>query len=411
MKTILHVDLNSYFATIEQQQNPDLRGKPVAIVKDIGRTCIIAASKEAKQFGIKTGSNVYDAKAVCPKIILVKADFDKYFHFTKRFYTLIRSFAPQVNLFSLDEAFLDATDCLNLYGSAENLARKIQERIYKEMGNWVTASTGIARNQMLAKLAGEYAPKGGYFKITKQNLDIALAMCELTDICGIGPRLAKKLKDIHIANLLEIRKLSDAILLEHFGPFWGLELKRIAKGENSHLLTLLDTNEHMKGVGRTITGFHLSDCEQEIRQIIRNLIEETTLKIRQMDMAGRHISIFLQGENKVWYRQRTLKHYVRHPDEVFQLLYNGFYKHWQRSFPIIRFGVRISLLKPIRELTHCWLPQWEKRERVWNAVDVINQKYGLFSIRSGALLKSKIIRPEVTGFLGDKLYQFRTSES
>ena len=405
--TILHVDLNSYFATIEQQQNPYLRGKPIGIVKDIGRTCIIAASHEAKQHGVKTGSNVHDAKHLCPQITLVKADFDKYFHYTKRFYTLIESFTPKVHLFSLDEAFLDATDCMNLYGSAEPLAEKIQERMYKDLGSWVTASIGISKNYMLAKLAGEYAPKGGYFRITKHNLDEILETCKLTDICGIGPRLAEKLKNTGVTNLLQIRTLDDAILKQRFGPFWGPELKRIAHGQDSHLFSFLDTNEYMKGVGRTITGFRLCDDEDQIRQIIRNLIEEATMKTRQMDMAGRHLSIFLEGENRIWHRHQTLKYYVRHPDEVFALLYNGFYKRWQRSFPIIRFGVRVSLLKPMSEISGCWLPQWQKRERIWKAVDTINEKYGLFSIRPGTLLKSKIIRPEVTGYLGDKLYQFR----
>lgn len=404
---ILHVDLNSYFASIEQQQNPQLRGKPIGIVKDLGRTCIIAASIEAKQHGIKTGSNLYEARALCPQLTLVKADFDKYFHFTKLFYSLIQSFTPEVHLFSLDEAFLVATDCLHLYGSAENLAVKIQNRIYSEMGSWVTASIGISHNYLLAKLAGEYAPRGGYFKITKANLDEIFAGCKLTDVCGIGPRLADKLKNTGVTNLLQIRKLEDGFLKKRFGPFWGPELKRVALGTDSHLFSFLDTNQYMKGVGRTITGFRLCNSETEIRQIIRNLVEEATLKIRQMDMAGRHIAIFLEGEDKLWFRQRTLSYYVRHADEVFDLLYNGFYKRWRRTFSIIRFGIRISLLKPLNELSLCWLPAWQKKERLWEAVDRLNEKYGLFTVRSGVLLKSRIIRPEVTGYLGDKLYQFR----
>lgn len=408
-KTILHIDLNSYFATIEQQQNPFLRGKPVGIVKDLGRTCIIAASKEAKLEGIKTGSNTFEARKLCPQLILVKADFDKYQNYTQRFWTLIQSFSPETNLFSLDEGFVDATHCLNIYSSAENLATRIQKKIYQQMGDWVTASIGISYNRMLAKLAGEYAPKGGYFKINPNNLDKILAKSKFTDICGIGFALAEKLKNTGITNLLQIRKFDDSFLKKRFGTFWGPELKRIAYGHNSHLLTLLDTNQHMKGVGRTITGFKLCNNELKIRQTIRNLIEEATFKIRQMDMAGRHLSIFLQGENQTWYRHRTLKHYIRHPDEAFDILYNGFYKRWNRSFQIIRFGVRIDMLLPNKQLTQCWLKTWKKREKIWQAVDKINQKYDLFTLRSGTLLNSQIIRPEVTGFLGDKLYQFPTT--
>lgn len=405
-KTILHVDLNSYFATIEQQQNPFLRAKPVGIVKELGRLCIIAASKEAKALGIKTGTGVPEAKKLAPGLILVKADFDKYANYTQRFYKLIGSFSPDVNLFSLDEAFLDATHCLSLYHSAENMAELVQNRIFKSLGSWVTASIGISYNRMLAKLAAEYAPEGSHFRITRENLDEILANCKPTDICGIGYRLGEKLINTGITNLLQIRELSDKVLKQRFGVFWGPELKRIAMGKNSHILTLLDTNQHMKGVGRTITGYQLCNCETKIRQTIRNLIEEAAHKVRQMDMAGRHLAIFLEGEDQFWYRHRTLKHFVRHPDEIFNILYNGFYKDWKRTFKVIRFGVRLDMLEPLNQLTQCWLPAWQKREKIWKAVDSVNQKYGLFSIRSATLLKSQIIRPEVTGYLGDKLYRF-----
>ncbi|OGY18384.1 MAG: hypothetical protein A2900_04065 [Candidatus Chisholmbacteria bacterium RIFCSPLOWO2_01_FULL_50_28] len=404
--TILHVDLNSYFATVEQQQNPFLRGKPVGIVKDIGRMCIIAASKEAKRLGIKTGTNLHDARKLAPRLILIKADFDKYLDYTKRFFALVESFSPDVTLFSLDEAFINTSNCIRLCGSAETLAVKIQEKIYAKLGNWVTASIGISYNRTLAKLAGDHAPKGGYFRISKENLDEILAGCKPRDICGIGPRLEEKLINTGVTNILQIRKLEDKILKLRFGPFWGPELKRISIGEESHLLRLLDSNLYMKGVGRTITGFRLCDSEEEIQKIIRNLVEEATYKIRQMNLAGRQISIFLEGEEKIWYRHRTLKYHVRHPDEVFDLIYNGLYKGWQRSFAVIRFGVHVGLLSPVTNLTACWLESWQKREKLWSAVDAINKKHGFASLRSARLLRGPLIRPEVTGYLGDKLYQF-----
>lgn len=407
MPTILHVDLNSYFATIEQQQNPQLRGKPVGIVKDLGRSCIIAASKEAKLLGIKTGSNYYQVKSFCPQLTLIKADFAKYLSYTRRFYSLIRSFTPSCTLFSLDEAFLDASDCLKLYGSSDNLALKIQEKIYLEIGEWVTASIGISHNRLLAKLAGEYAPKGGFYKIEKENLDLALAMADFTQICGIGYRLAKKLKTLSIKNLLEIRDLDEDLLKKNFGLFWASELKNISLGDNSHLLTLLDTNSQMKGVGRTITGFKLCADEKQIKQIIRNLIEEASFKVREMKMAGRHLSIFLQGENRIWCHRKTLKHYVRHPDEIYDILYNRFYKNFKNRFPVIRFGIHIGLLKPLNRLTDCLLPSWKKREKIYQATDKINKKHGYLVLKPATLLKHKIIKPEVTGYLGDKLYRFR----
>jgi DNA polymerase-4 len=339
-------------------------------------------------------------------LILIKADFDKYFDYTKRFYALIRFFSPEVNLFSLDEAFLDVTHCLKPYGSVKKLAVKIQAKIFSEMGEWVTVSIGIAKNRMLAKLAGEFAAKGGFFAIDEDNLDLVLGLSKITDICGIGKSLSKKLESFGISNPLQIRSLDLGFLKKWFGPFWGPELMRIAWGENSHGLTLLDKNQHMQGVGRTITGYRLCDSEVVIRRTIKNLIEEIATKLRSMNLAGRHLSIFLEGENGFWYRHKTVKHYIRHSEEIFDVLYNSLYKTWKRDFSVIRFGVRIDQLRQLNQLTACWLPQWRKREALWHAADRLNQKYGLFTVRSGTLVNFSLIRPEVTGYLGDKLYHF-----
>lgn len=404
MGTIFHVDLNSYFATVEQQQNPFLRGRPVGVVKDKGRTCVIAASVEAKKFGVRTGSLTGEARLKCPEIVLIPGDFDKYWSFTKRLKSLFESLSPDVEIFSLDEAFIFAPARQDKK-DREACARHIQERIYEELGEWVTASVGISFNKTLSKLAGEFAPKGGFFEIDEDNLIWALLNGELTDICGIGPRLERKLKTLGVESPLEILFWDEKILEFVFGKFWGPELKRLAEGKNSHVLELSNNRVEMKQVGRTTTFFKLVSDEVEVRRTMRNLVEEVALKARQMGMAGRYVAVFLQGKDQSWCKHQTLKYYVRHGEEIFKILSSFFNK--RQRFAVIRVGVFLGMLKPVSEISQCWLPAWQKAERVTAAVDKINEKYGYLTVRPASLAGGPLLYPEVTGYLGDKVYQFR----
>ncbi|MCG2691424.1 hypothetical protein L6272_01210 [Microgenomates group bacterium] len=137
---ILHVDLNSFFASVAQQNHPFLRGKPVGIIKAIGRTCVIANSDEAKKFGVKTGMSLSEVKTLCPQIILVPADFSQYAEITKKFIKLMDNYSDQVEVFSLDEVFLDVTYTAHLFGGPLLLAYDLQARLKQKLGVWMNCS-------------------------------------------------------------------------------------------------------------------------------------------------------------------------------------------------------------------------------------------------------------------------------
>jgi DNA polymerase-4 len=192
---ILHVDINSYFATMLQQENPMLRGKPVGVIKSEGRTCIIAASKEAKRLGVSTGARVPEAREKIPGLILVPAEFNLMLSATRKMKALFQTFSPSVHIFSLDEAFLDLTGCEKLFTTPVSYARRIQARIKEVLGEWVTCNVGISHNKLLAKMAGEIAPKGEALMIDDHNLDDVLRTVEFKDVCGVGWGLQKKAHD------------------------------------------------------------------------------------------------------------------------------------------------------------------------------------------------------------------------
>lgn len=413
MSLFLLVDINSYFATIAQQENPFLRGKPVVVVKDAGRTCIIAASKEAKKLGIKTGDNLHRVKRLFPEIIEAPTDFEIYLSVTKKLKKIFEQISPAVQVYSLDEAFIDISNCTDyLYKDSYQLGRDIQKMIKRELGDWVTANVGIGKNRLLAKLAAEIADKGSIFEINANNKDAILATVSFVDVCGIGRRLSKRLAKLGIYCPYQIRFYTQPDLESWFGPFWARELLKMAYGEEPHHLSLLGDLEFVrheaKSISRSITTRSTIDDVAEIKKIIFNLTREVIYKTRRMGLAGRRLSLILVGSDNVfWEKHITFKDPINHTYEMMALFSQWLKRDWQSLFSPIKFIVSLSLTSKIEKLSTPLLLSWHKHEAIEQAIDEIDNKYGLYTVRSGLLHQSnKIIQPEVTGFLGDKNYQF-----
>lgn len=439
-KIIFHVDINSYFATLLQQENPYLRNKPIGVIKDEGRTCIIAASKEAKKFGVTTGCRATEAKQLCPTIMLIPASFERYLDATKRLQRIFEKVSPQVCIYSLDEAFIDITHCreylfpITKYKTLNKIGAYIQQCIFDELGTTVTSNVGIGPNRLLAKLASEISPKGSVLHINDSNKDSYLASVSFDDVCGIGYRLSKKLALLNVTTPYQIRFFSAEELEIYVGPYWARELLKIAYGEEPELLARIDTpqKQHMQSVGRSITGYrayHPKKDRSEIISILYNLSLEIIDKIRAMNLAGRHFSIGLLGSREnfqknlqttgkwgdqldqfsqhtpYWGTHVTLKAPINHAQELQQYIFKLFQK-WPADFSVIKFSVRLSLLEPHHQ--DQLLPSWHRQEKLQIALDSIHKKFGLFTVRPARIQKEHLIRPEVTGFLGDKTYQLRT---
>ncbi|MEX0895527.1 MAG: hypothetical protein WDZ94_01150 [Patescibacteria group bacterium] len=407
---MLHVDINSYFATLLQQETPALRGKPMVVVKDVGRSCVIAASKEAKKLGIQTGSLVGDAKLRClqagKQLQIAPAQFDVYWSATRDLYALLRSFSPDTELFSLDEAFIPHASIQRLYPDPEVLGRELQVRIKQTLGEWVTCNVGIGPNRFLAKMQSETAPKGSVTRVNWQTAPALLAQTPFDSVCGIGHRLEKRLARLGVRVPYQINFFEPELLESMFGPFWSRELQKMAVGQEPHFLTRSATPlPHMKSVGRSITGYELCWSAELVRATLYNLVSEVMYKVRRMQLGGRRVAVSLRGDGQRWGAHRTLQTEIRHTAAMFSVV-QSLLEQRQQPFPVIKIAVSLSLLKPWQATQQPLLPQWHRQERIAQAIDSMADKHGLFTITSGRLLRKKIIMPEVTGFLGDKTFQF-----
>jgi DNA polymerase-4 len=258
---------------------------------------------------------------------------------------------------------------------------------------------------MLAKLASEIAPKGSVLQITPDNLFYYLAAAPLRDVCGIGHRLQKHLRRLNVQSPLALNFVSDADLALWCGPHWAQELRSIGRGEETHFLAQSDHSEQaMKSVSRSITGWQLCRHEAAMRRILRNLVDEVVSKSRQMKLAGHHVSVSLEGSKRGqwWFRHQAVPTPVRHSQVMFGIITKLLNDSWHSDWPVIRWRVALSDLDDWNHAPAAWLPEWQRQEKLETARAAINERFGNFTVFPASLLGGTIIKPEVTGFWGDK---------
>lgn len=414
-RTILHVDLNSFFAIAEQQANPRFRDKPVAVIKGESRSCIIAASPEAKKLGIVTGSRTYDAKKTFPGIILIPADFSKYEDISHRFFKICFDYSPTVEVFSLDECFIDITETERFFGNALNIAFEIKERLAAEVGDYLTVSIGISHNKLLAKLAGEQIKPDGLFLISEENMIEVLDKSKLTDVCGLGWGLERHLAKLGIFDFPALRNCSLEFLFKNFGPHWSLHLYNICRGiDNSPVLPVRAIPD-AKSVGRTYTTHKVLRKRDEVDKVMRNLCEEVGYKARQMGFVGRYVGFSVRNSplywsdnhqltgQESWHGHRTLKNSISGGREIFEI-YRMISKNWKPK-DVIFCAATLASLAPKKYQPIPLFLKDRKKERLIKSVDLVNKKHGNYTVFPANLLGTSVVMPEVTGFLGDKSYR------
>ena len=230
MRRILHIDMDAFYASVEQRDNPELRGRPVAVGGPPDKRGVVAAaSYEARAFGVRSAMPMSRAVRLCPSLVIVRPDFQKYRQVSQQVFALYREVTPLVEPLSLDEAYLDVTE--NLWGEpfASVVARKLKNRIYEEIN--LTASAGVAPNKFLAKIASGWQKPDGLTVIPPARVERFLQKLPVEALWGVGPVTAKKLHAAGIVRLVDVREADDATLRKTVGSLadW---LKRLSRGDD-----------------------------------------------------------------------------------------------------------------------------------------------------------------------------------
>lgn len=413
-KIILHIDFDSFFASCEQQFNPKLRNHPIGVTATNGRHCIIAASREAKKRGIKSPSVTFEAERICPEIKFVSAHFDKYWEISKKFLKICDDFSPYIELFSLDEVFIDATLTAKLFDGVYEMIAQIKERIKNEIGEYITVSAGISHNKLLAKLASGMKKPNGVMEITTDNLEDVYRNAKLTDICGIGHRIAIRLNKIGIYTLLQLRDTPLSYLIHEFGKVEGQFLKSIGLGMDMRSVVSYTEKPEVKSVGRNYCLPHNEYNQRIILQNVYELSEEIGIKLRRLNKKAKTIGLSLRG-TRAEYGHYT-SDYTSSGQAIFEickLLYDSW--HWHdlsnREMEMVRqISVWGGNLQDADALTLPLFSQAFKDHTLLTTIDKINDKFGDHTIRRGYLLYADKLTTMPNGWMADKYERTKLAE-
>lgn len=310
LRKIIHVDMDAFFASVEQRDNPELRGKPVAVGGAGGRGVVAAASYEARKFGVRSAMPSVTAKRLCPDLIFCHSHFDTYREVSQQIRAIFRYFTPHVEPLSLDEAYLDVSDDLRGIGSATRIAQLIRARIHEE--THLTASAGVSYNKFLAKLASDQNKPDGICIIRPGEGARFVATLPVRRFHGIGPKGAEKMARLGIETGADLAGKDIAFLRSNFGSFADY-LFRAARGID---LRPVRANQIRKSLGgeRTFSedissGAALRDTLERIVQIVWDRIEGARAEGRTITLKMKY-NDFTQVT-----RAKSLPHNVAGQDE------------------------------------------------------------------------------------------------
>ncbi|MFA5946181.1 MAG: DNA polymerase IV [Patescibacteria group bacterium] len=325
MPIILHIDFNSFFASVEQQANPFLRGKAIAVAGkgretidplpasplerwrghtervDIGklqfaRSVVTTASREAKKRGVKTAMATWEARKLVPDLLIIPGDPHKYSEITARMMAILRRYGDAVEQFSADEAFADIT-CASGgdYFGAALLAERIRADVRAECGEWCTASLGVAPNRLVAKLASESQKPDGLTIVPPDDVLSFIDSRPLADFCGIGPRIEQRLASLGATSTKTLRELPRERLLVAFKKSYGDWLYFAARGMSDD--RVVDETEDPKSVGHSYTFPQSLETENDVRRHLLGLADRVSWRMRKQGLAGTHISVYVRYDD------------------------------------------------------------------------------------------------------------------
>lgn len=382
-RIILHIDMNAFFASVEQSANPDLRNKPVAVTGRGERSIILTASYEARIRGVKTGMAIWEARRCCPELIIVIGDNRKYTHTSREIIRMMRDYTPMVEVFSIDEAWLDVTHSLSIFGSAERIAWLLKARIRHAFG--LTCSVGIAPNKLLAKLASEMQKPDGLTVITPENVPKIMEPLPVGALCGIGRKSARQLALMGINTCGELGRCDVGRLNRRFGVV-GRRLKDMGQGIDESPVVPEDEAEEVKSVGHSMTLDRDLTERAEIHRYLLQLSEMVGRRARRYGVLGKTVTLSIRFADfySGFSRQETLGRAINLSDEIYRAAV-ALLDSVELAQAVRLLGVRLTGLQQCPAQLPLF-PDERRMALAAGAMDLVNDRFGEFTVTYGALL-------------------------
>ncbi|TDJ13386.1 MAG: DNA polymerase IV [Gammaproteobacteria bacterium] len=334
LRNILHIDMDAFYASVEQRDNPSLRGKPLVVGGGSNRGVVAAASYEAREYGVHSAMPMRDALRRCPDLLRVPPRIGHYKSVSEEIFAIFREFTPLVEGLSLDEAFLDVTDSLALFGSDIEIAKEIKKRVVDTTA--LTASVGVAPNKLVAKIASDLNKPDGLVVVSAEEIRSTLDPLPVRVIPGIGRKTLARLKEKDIVTVADLRLASDRVLEPIFGRF-AQKTRDQASGVDSRPVV---SSRPEKSISAEETfDADLTETNAMDRQLMR-LAERTANRLRSKDLVAGTVQVKIRQADFITFtRQRALRPPGNSTDQIFEIV-RILLRQWLSEHP----GARIRLL-------------------------------------------------------------------
>jgi DNA polymerase IV len=383
-RVILHIDMNSFYASVEMAYDSSLKGKPLAIAGNPQerRGIVVTCSYEARKFGVKTTMPLWEAKKLCPQLIVMTPNFERYRSASLAIFDLFRQYTDWVEPVSIDEGYLDITESGEI-GSPIEIAESIQKRIYETMD--LPCSIGIAPNKFLAKTASDMKKPMGITILRKRDIPVKLWPLAVGDMHGIGKKTAEKLGNIGIHTIGDLAKANEIQIKQVLG-INGMRLKERSNGIDRRQVDPDSIFEH-KSVGNSTTLPHDSTNQKELIDILRKLSEKVAIRLKNKGLVGQKIGVTIRYKDRSTItRSRIVDNPFSEKAEIHALAVELFKKHWNgdkiRLLGVTAFDVT-EKESAFRQLDLFSYHKEAKKEPLYKAVDELQTKYGKDIIKKG----------------------------
>ena len=381
-RTILHLDLDAFFVSVELLERPDLRGKPVAVGGQIDQRGVISsASYEARKYGVRSALPTRTAFQLCPELVLLPGRHALYAEHSRRIMDLLHTITPQVEQISIDEAFLDITGTELLHGSPEKLAHDLHRRVRETFG--LPCSIGVASNKLVAKIATEQAKPNNIRLVPAGEEAAFLAPLPVRALWGVGPKTADVLSGMGVHTIGQLAQSRSDALAYRLGQHAAVELIQRAHGIDDSPVE----NEHVARQISQETTFAKDVADAAyLRATLLELSEGVGRHLRESDLSARTIAVKLRyGDFTTLTRQTTLPQATSLDQDIFEHAWTLFEKHWTKR-PLRLIGVAARQLSPLVKQLDLFEQSDEKAERLTRTVDEIRRKFGTEALKRATTL-------------------------
>lgn len=376
-RVILHVDMNSFYASVEMAHDPSLKGKPLAIAGNVEerRGIIVTCSYEARKFGVKTTMPLWEAKKLCPQLLVRKPNFDRYRAASSKMFELLRSYSELVEPVSIDEGYMDITDCYEL-GSPIQIAQSIQKTLLADYD--LPCSIGIAPNKFLAKTASDMKKPLGITVLRKRDIPSVLWPMVVDEMHGVGKKTAEKLAPLNIHTIGDLAKANEIQLKALLG-INGLRLKKRANGIDERPVNPESVYD-FKSIGNSTTLSKDVTNQHQLLQVIEGLVEKVVIRMKNKKVLAQTISVTIRyKDRKTITRSRKLINPIMTRDEIFEVAKDLFLKNWNGE-GVRLLGVTATDLQErdeaVKQLDLFSYENEAKKEPLYETMEKLRAKFG-----------------------------------